>query len=412
MSPAGEAYLKWYYDSGIWRNLQYRGVRILKSVADLWNYQEIFEERRIEWVVETGTRHGGSALFFADLLAARKAPGLVISVDVTHDALQIRPSDTVRLLIGDSAAPEVISAIGSLLPENRGAMFVILDSDHSREHVLGELNAYVALMRAGDYLVVEDTCVNGHPVRPEFGPGPMEAVTAFIQAHPDVLLHDAAREEKFGYTFAPGGHFIRTSTPLNTSSESAESLVERTDPRRRGRHVDAGPLKLNLGCGDKILPGYTNVDVAPTRRGLRPDVICDLHDLAAFAENCADEILAVHVVEHFWRWEVVDVLREWLRVLKRGGMMVLECPNLSSACEEFLKDPRRFSGPGPEGQRTMWVFYGDPAWRDPLMVHRWGYTPESLAHVMQEAGLIDIRQAPAQFKLREPRDMRLVGVKP
>jgi hypothetical protein len=59
----------------------------------------------------------------------------------------------------------------------------------------------------------------------------------------------------------------------------------------------------------------------------------------------------------------------------------------------------------------MWVFYGDPRWRDPLMVHRWGYTPKSLAQVMAQAGLVNIRQEPAQFKLREPRDMRIVGVK-
>jgi SAM-dependent methyltransferase len=170
-------------------------------------------------------------------------------------------------------------------------------------------------------------------------------------------------------------------------------------------------MKLNLGCGDKILPGYVNVDVAASRAGRKPDVLCDLHRLEPFEENSADEVLAVHVVEHFWRWEVVAVLREWLRVLKPGGRMVLECPNLRSACEQFLADPGRFAGPGPEGQRTMWVFYGDPAWKDPLMVHRWGYTPESLAAVMREAGLAEVRQEPAQFKLREPRDMRLVGIK-
>jgi SAM-dependent methyltransferase len=171
-------------------------------------------------------------------------------------------------------------------------------------------------------------------------------------------------------------------------------------------------MKLNLGCGDKILAGYVNVDVAPSRAGKKPDVICDLHRLESFEDGAADEILAVHVVEHFWRWEVVDVLREWARVLKPGGSMILECPNLLSACQQFLADPEAFSGPGPEGQRTMWVFYGDPRWRDPLMVHRWGYTPRSLARIMDEAGLAEIRQEPAQFKLREPRDMRLVGRKP
>ena len=170
-------------------------------------------------------------------------------------------------------------------------------------------------------------------------------------------------------------------------------------------------MKLNLGCGDKILPGYVNVDVAPARAGRHPDVICDLRSLKPFEDASVDEVLAVHVVEHFWRWEVVGVLQEWTRVLKPGALMVLECPNLQSACEQFLRDPETFSGPGPEGQRTMWVFYGDPRWQDPLMVHRWGYTPRSLAAVMAEAGLVEIRQEPAQFKLREPRDMRLVGVK-
>jgi len=171
-------------------------------------------------------------------------------------------------------------------------------------------------------------------------------------------------------------------------------------------------LKLNLGCGDKILDGYVNVDVAASRAGKRPDVLCDLHALTPFEDDSVDEILSVHVVEHFWRWEVVAVLREWVRVLKPGGRMILECPNLRSACEAFLANPDLYSGPGQEGQRTMWVFYGDPAWCDPLMVHRWGYTPLSLARIMHESGLVNLRQEPAQFKLREPRDMRVGGEKP
>ena len=170
--------------------------------------------------------------------------------------------------------------------------------------------------------------------------------------------------------------------------------------------------KLNLGCGDKILPGYVNVDVAASRRGLKPDVLCDLHKLTSFEDNTVDEILSVHVVEHFWRWEVVDVLKEWVRVLKPGGVMILECPNLVSACQELLQNPDIATGPGQEGQRSMWVFYGDPGWKDPLMIHRWGYSPRSLGQIMFEAGLVNLRQEPAQFKLREPRDMRIVGEKP
>jgi cephalosporin hydroxylase len=209
VNPQGEAYLRWYYDTAVWKRLSYRGVRTLKNPLDMWNYQEIIAEHGIEWVLETGTRHGGSALFFADLLEARGASGLVISVDVDHESLQLREHRRLRLLNGDSASVEVQSAIRKLLPAQRPPMFVILDSDHRKAHVLRELAAYVPLMQSGDYLVVEDSCVNGHPVRADFGPGPMEAIEEFLAANPEVLIADQAREEKFGCTFAPRGYYLK-----------------------------------------------------------------------------------------------------------------------------------------------------------------------------------------------------------
>jgi cephalosporin hydroxylase len=208
MSPEGEAYLRWYYDTAVWKRLSYRGVRTLKNPLDMWNYQEIIAERGIEWVLETGTRHGGSALFFADLLENRRASGFVVSIDVDHDSLQIRGHSKLKLLKGDSASPAVLKSVEELIAQRRAPMFVILDSDHRKAHVLRELAAYVPLMRSGDYLVVEDSCVNGHPVRPDFGPGPMEAMEEFLGSNKD-LIPDTAREGKFGCTFAPRGYFTK-----------------------------------------------------------------------------------------------------------------------------------------------------------------------------------------------------------
>lgn len=210
MSSAAEDYLTWYYDTNVWKDVSYRGVRTLKLVSDMWNYQEIISEQGSDWVLETGTRHGGSALFFADLLAARGAAGKVITIDPQPDLHPSVPGHAkVELVLGDSVAADIVARVTGLLAGERGPLFVILDSDHSRDHVLHELETYVPLMRAGDYLVVEDTIVNGNPVRPDFGPGPGEALEDFLIDHPGLLRRDWARAEKFGCSFAKGGFLTR-----------------------------------------------------------------------------------------------------------------------------------------------------------------------------------------------------------
>jgi cephalosporin hydroxylase len=81
---------------------------------------------------------------------------------------------------------------------------VVLDSDHSRDHVLNELKAYSPLVTKGNYLIVEDTNLNGHPVHPSIGPGPMEAVTDFLRYNDEYQI-DKERE-RFYITFNPNGY--------------------------------------------------------------------------------------------------------------------------------------------------------------------------------------------------------------
>jgi cephalosporin hydroxylase len=197
MTPQGEAYLRWFYDTQVWKDMTWHGVRTLKFPADIWNYQEIIFERRIEHVVETGTRHGGSALFFAETLAARGCEGLVVTIDIDGSSRQVKAHERIRFLIGGSANAQFV------------AQALSLDSDHRHPHVLAELRVWVPHLRKGDYLIVEDTVVNGHPVRADHGPGPWEAVTDYLAEAPGVLVPDVVREKKFGTTFAARGYFTR-----------------------------------------------------------------------------------------------------------------------------------------------------------------------------------------------------------
>jgi cephalosporin hydroxylase len=210
MSPEGEGYVRWFHERNVWKAMTWHGIRTLKLPSDIWNYQEIIFERRIEHVIETGTRHGGSAVFFAETLAARRAAGPVVSIDIDANSRQIKGCEGVHFLTGDSASPAIVARALELLPAPRGPVFLILDSDHSRDHVLRELRTWVPRLQPGDYLVVEDTIVNGHPVRPEHGPGPWEAITQYLAEAPGLLGHDAAREAKFGATFAVRGYYTRS----------------------------------------------------------------------------------------------------------------------------------------------------------------------------------------------------------
>jgi len=197
-----------YYDAGLrdgtWADTRWLGIGVSKCPLDLWVYQEILDETRPDLLVETGTFDGGSALYFASLfdLLGR---GRVVTIDVDpHERLP--EHERITYLTGSSVAPEIRAQVEELAAKAERVM-VVLDSDHSRDHVLSELRAYGELVTSGCYLVVEDTNVNGHPAWPGFGPGPMEAVEEFL-AEDSRFVVDRARE-KLLLTFNPSGWLLR-----------------------------------------------------------------------------------------------------------------------------------------------------------------------------------------------------------
>lgn len=199
-----------------------------------------------------------------------------------------------------------------------------------------------------------------------------------------------------------------------TNGSGVSAIVPKLAKQKRPSFVappDDGKIRLNLGSGDKNLPGYINVDFAASRKGVSPDIIGDLRSLD-LPENYADEIMAIHVIEHFYLWEAGPLLTGWKRILKPGGKIVLECPNLLSAAKELVANPTLAFSKGKDMATTMWPFFGDPSWEDPLMCHRWGYTPESLMETLREVGFVDLKEEVPLFKKGAPRDLRVSGIKP
>lgn len=208
---AAEEYHKWYYSNLVWNQTTWLGVQCWKSVSDMWNYQEILFDLKPSLVIEFGSRYGGSALFFANVMRHAGQPFKVVSVDISHKALDpiARRDPDILFIESSSTAPAVAEHIEQLKGEYRGNIFAILDSDHSMDHVLAEMKLLRPLLSSGDYLVVEDSDINGHPVLPGFGPGPYEAIEAYEREFPNDYKHDVARENKFGWTSAPNGYLIR-----------------------------------------------------------------------------------------------------------------------------------------------------------------------------------------------------------
>ena len=135
-------------------NTFFQGVPLLKCPLDLWVFQEIVYERRPDVILETGTWRGGTSFHFASLFDLMGTDGRVVTVDIND--FETPEHERITYLIGSSTADEIMKQIRATVhPEDK--VMVVLDSDHSKQHVLNELNLYSKLVTPGQYLVVEDT---------------------------------------------------------------------------------------------------------------------------------------------------------------------------------------------------------------------------------------------------------------
>lgn len=198
---------KLYYNSalvgGTHKSTTFLGIPTRKCPLDTWAYQEIIFEKKPDVIIECGTSHGGSALYLAsicDLIGK----GEIVTIDI--EDLPRPPHKRIKYLLGSSTSQEIFSKVKEFV-KGKEKVMLILDSDHSRDHVLKELQMYSPLVTVGQYMIVEDTNVNGHPVYIEHGPGPWEALDEFLKTNKD--FKQSEMNTKFLLTFNPRGYWIK-----------------------------------------------------------------------------------------------------------------------------------------------------------------------------------------------------------
>ena len=170
------------------------GVPIIQYPNDMVLMQELIWKLRPDVIVETGVAHGGSAVLYASILELL-GKGEVIGVDIEirkHNRLAINShplSRRIELVEGSSTAPEMIDEIRSRIP-TRGEVLVVLDSNHSYEHVISEMELYKEFISPGGYMVVMDGVQEMLSDTPSGNKewkynNPLAAIREFLFRHPD-----------------------------------------------------------------------------------------------------------------------------------------------------------------------------------------------------------------------------------
>lgn len=198
-------------------NFTWYGRPIIQMPQDIVAVQELVLGVKPDLIVETGVARGGSLLLSASMLELL-GRGRVIGIDIdirddARTAIEQHPlASRIELIEGSSVEDSVVEKVGKQA-ESASCTMVLLDSDHTHDHVLAELRAYAPLVTTGSYAVVFDTVIEDLPADafPDraWGPGnnPRTAVDAYL-GETDRFEVDADLEARLLFTAAPGG-FLR-----------------------------------------------------------------------------------------------------------------------------------------------------------------------------------------------------------
>lgn len=205
-------------------NFSWLGRPIIQYPQDIVAMQELIWSLQPELIVETGIAHGGSLVFSASMLELNAACGgpkdaRVVGIDIdirAHNRAAIEAHPMIKritMIEGSSVAPEVVAAVQALVAGKKSVL-VCLDSNHTHQHVLAELEVYAPMATVGSYCVVFDTIVEDLPKalsgdRP-WGPGdnPKTAARQFLVAHPEFQI-DRRIDRQVLIGVAPEGYLKR-----------------------------------------------------------------------------------------------------------------------------------------------------------------------------------------------------------
>jgi cephalosporin hydroxylase len=197
-------------------NFTWLGRPIIQFPADILAIQELIWRTKPDVIVETGIAHGGSLIFSSSMLSLLPGEGRVIGIEIdirkhNREEIEKHPmAKRITLLEGSSTSDSIISDVKRLVGQSERVL-VILDSNHTHEHVLLELRLYSPLVRSGSYLVVLDTIIedlpaDAYPDRPwKKGANPKTAVWEFLKEN-DRFRIDSDLEAKLLITGAPDGY--------------------------------------------------------------------------------------------------------------------------------------------------------------------------------------------------------------